>query len=431
MARVERIARWCVIALVILTGVHGVLAERGLYADGAYDLYLVLQGQFLPNPTRMFALLVTQAPVWLAVTLGVTDIHVLAAMHSLGVVGIPAAIWATALILVARGRLFWPFALAYAIVFLNSGYITIGQYNLLYAYAALTVALLVRRRLGVVGAFGLLLLAVLMTRTYESIFYLGPCLAALAIVTWFRRRSMLPRWDAVVRWVAAGILLIGAVLGGLAVLLPNDPINRAVAADLVAGFGNDPQLMLSGALGVLFLLARWLLRGRISTIANAVLLAGSLALFLPMIWSQPYLHYGARTPTGLLLVVLIALALLPELRASSRSGEAQDPPAPIAAALRWVVPAVIVVALSIPFIGYSQGFRNWIAHFEVTLAETSGEVELYASPAFDGFPRYGWAWTNPTLSVLFRPAGSDALILSPGAPIGSEPMIDIPERFTP
>jgi hypothetical protein len=92
--------------------------------------------------------------------------------------------------------------------------------------------------------------------------------------------------------------------------------------------------------------------------------------------------------------------------------------------------SALLVALTVPFAVHTQEFRSWLAQFESVLAETWGEVELYDSPAFEGFPTYGWSWTNPTLSVLFRAPGSDALTLSPGKPPGNEPMLPLPHGFT-
>src|SRR4051812_32177526 len=115
MATVERVARWSVIVLVVATGIHGVLAARGLYADGTFDLYTMLRGQWMLNDTRFTAVAVTQAPAWLGIALGVTSVHTLAILHSLGVVGIPIALWVIAMVLFVRDRLFWPLVVVYAV----------------------------------------------------------------------------------------------------------------------------------------------------------------------------------------------------------------------------------------------------------------------------------------------------------------------------
>src|SRR5690606_1776228 len=139
-------------------------------------------------------------------------------------------------------------------------------------------------RLGRSGAVGLVLLALLMTRTYESVFFLGPPLAALVVLTWWRGRAEAPRWEAVARWIAVALILLAAVLGLVGALAPNDPVNRAGAADVLSGFLVDPQLMISAAIGVLMLVARLLLRGRAAIVAGRALLAATAVLLVPALW---------------------------------------------------------------------------------------------------------------------------------------------------
>lgn len=424
MARVEKVARWSVVVIVIASAVHGILTIRGTYADGAFDLYTILQGRWLLDGNRAFAPIVTQGPAWIGLALGSTNVHVIAVLHSLGVVGVPTLLWALALALLVRHRLFWPMVVVFAVVFLNAGLVSIGQYNQLYAYVAVMVALLVRQRLSRVGAVGLILLALLCFRTYEGILYLGPPLAALAFLTARRRRAEdgIPRYDLPVRLVAAGILLVDAVGGLVIALFPSDPANRAGALNLFEPFLTNSELLLSTLLGLAWIVAWLLLDGRKLVVVSVLLAASAAALLVPALWAQPWMHYHARTTTGLLLLVLTVVALLPELRRRE----------PRTLSWAWVAPLALVLVQLVAFTASTQGIRNWVGVFEESLSTRSGEVVLADTPAIQDFQRYAWPWTNPFLSVLFRPQGSDVVILSPGREVGSETIPKpLPPQFHP
>ena len=426
MTRAEPIARWIAIALIVASAVHGIATISGTYADGIYDLYTMLEGRWLIDGHRAFSALVTQWPAWFGMALGVTNVHVLAVLHSVGVVGVPTLGWAAALLLLRHHRLFWPMVVVFAVVSLNSGLVSIGQYNLLYAYLAVAVALLVRPTLSQPGATVLVVLSVLMFRTYEGVFYLGPPLAALAIITWRMRRSRdgIPRYDGIVRLVVAAILIIDATAGMVTVIFPSDPTNRAGAARVFEPFSYNAQLTVSAAVGLLLVLAFLVLRGRALDVACIVLAVVPLVILAPALQAQPWMHYHARTTTGLLMLVLLALALWRELRPPR--GDAEPP------RLVWVAATTLLVVQLVWFSVSTQGVRNWVGLIEQALADGSGEIALHETAAVDEFPRYGWPWTNPYLSVVLRPAGSDAVVLSPGKNPGEE-VIPAPlaDRFGP
>ena len=69
---------------------------QGLFADGSvYFLDIVMRGGFAGGGdyARAYANVVTQAPAVLAVKLGVNDLHCLARLYSLGLFGVPTALY--------------------------------------------------------------------------------------------------------------------------------------------------------------------------------------------------------------------------------------------------------------------------------------------------------------------------------------------------
>ena len=422
-SRIERIAAWSVIGLVVASAVHGTVALRGLYADGAYYFWAMLQneGYFLFDPARGFAQFVTQIPAVVAIAAGVDDVGILAVLQSAGVAGAPTLLWAGALALLVGHRMFWPMVVVFAAVFLNSGFVAIGEYTVLYGLVAVAVALLVRPRFGVASALALLVIAVLTLRTYEAAVYLAPLLAVLALVRWRQLRDEPVATGRRVTLIAsAGLFVFAAVLGGLAIVFPRDPMNRQGAADLLAPILSNRELVIVGAIATCYLVARLVLKGRALLASSIVLSVIALGLLLPSVWAQPWMHYHARTITGLAMLALLLLALVPPRRA---------PEADVSPAV-WVLPVVLLLAQLVPFTVHTQGYRAWLATFEQELDARSGTVRFEDTALLADSSTYAWPWTNPFLSIVLRERDSSTLIVSPGAdPAATVSPADLPDRF--
>jgi hypothetical protein len=69
----------------------------------------------------------------------------------------------------------------------------------------------------------------------------------------------------------------------------------------------------------------------------------------------------------------------------------------------------------------TYGWAAYLDNFCSELRSASGETAATEFHARQSSKRYGWNWTNPFLSMVMRPAGSQALILNPTG------QIDIPD----
>jgi len=183
LARIELAARHAVIVLILLAAMQATYAARGLYADGAYYLWKVLESQtFFLFPSRGITQLVTQLPVVAAIRLGVTDVGMLARLQSFGTAGFPMIVWAVTFVVLLRHQLFWPFVAIFAVTFLNSGFFSVGEYNCASAFVALSAAILLRGHLKPWSCAVLVLSAVMLPLSYETLAFLGPGLAFLAFL---------------------------------------------------------------------------------------------------------------------------------------------------------------------------------------------------------------------------------------------------------
>ena len=157
--------------------------SRGLFVDGANFLVHIARHEaffdfYLP---RLYAMLLGQIPVMAAVTLGVTDLHLLARLLSLGLFALPTIFYTLALRRAKDDPVLLAVVIAaIAIVFMTTSFFIVGEYNTLYAVAILiAVRLGTAERLTLWNSVILLLLALLAIRTYETMIYLGPLLRGL------------------------------------------------------------------------------------------------------------------------------------------------------------------------------------------------------------------------------------------------------------
>src|SRR3954468_9090738 len=182
--------------------------SRGLFVDGANFLVHIVrqEGFFDFYMPRLYAMVLGQLPVMTAVTLGVTDLHLLARLLSLGLFVLPTIFYHLALHRAKDDPVLLAVVIAaIAIVFMTTSFFIVGEYNTLYAVTLLIgVRLATAERLTLWNGVALALLAVVAMRTYETMIYLGPLLCG--IVLW-------KVWRAPARPVLATLLhLLAAVV---------------------------------------------------------------------------------------------------------------------------------------------------------------------------------------------------------------------------
>src|SRR5882724_6985551 len=208
-----------VVLLLWALAAYATVTCRGLFWDGSSFLVNILDlGKVHDFYTaRANVDWVTQLPVLLLSELGVRDTRLLAMAYSATLFGLPTALYHFALARVRGDAVLLGIAIAAIVmVWLPTSFFIAGEYNTAYAaaLAAMAVALTKgARRLG--DAVVLCLLGVLCVRSYESMVYLGPLLAAA--IVW----SMRDGGEASVRLltaVAALAFMAAAVVAAVAIV---------------------------------------------------------------------------------------------------------------------------------------------------------------------------------------------------------------------
>lgn len=422
----ERGAQTGMLLLLVAWWLGGVLGHTNLYGDGAHFLVSLLRDQSFVDfdKPRIFVQWLTQFPVVLAMREGVTDRQTLVFLQGLGLSTPPFLMWLAALLRCRQSDLFWPLVMIFAVTALNTSFFIIGEYNSAYAGAALAMTLLVAPvRLGPFALLLLLCCACLLLRAYESLLYLAPLLtisAALRFLGTPRERRLTRLTIAV-----AGLLFALSV----AVALHSILVTRAGTAAQASGLSmiyKNPQFVVSALVCMLYLLSQ-IITPPVAVRLRGVCIALALLLFIPALWAQPDYHYRTRTLAGLFLLCAWSTVLIGRTGLASRlAGHRLIPdgsgvPSPMGA-MAWLIPSLVVLALSASFLTHSWQFPRFIRSIETYVNKHQGVVPLnVATPSLILAERYGWTWTYPTLSVLVRRDERAAIILNAESMTGWQP----------
>ena len=175
----------------------GIAESRGLFVDGSAFLVQIARREWFFDfyAPRLYAMVVGQAPIMTAVFLGITDLHLLARLLSIGLFALPTALYTLALVRVKDDPVLLAAVIgAIGLVFMTTSFFIVGEYNTAFAIAIVVAVRLVtaaahRARRPVPRRH-----QPAAVRTYESMIYLGPILSVMVLHTLWRipQRPWLP-----------------------------------------------------------------------------------------------------------------------------------------------------------------------------------------------------------------------------------------------
>ncbi len=399
---------------------------RGLFVDGSAFLSQIVEREwfFDVDPPRLYAMIVAQIPVWTAILLGSTDLHLLAQLLSMGLFGLPTALYHLALHR-AKGDpvLLAAVIAAIGVVFLTTSFFIVGEYNSAYALVILVAVLLVtvdRPRWG--NALLLTAVAALAMRTYEVMIYLGPLMAVMILATLYRV-PVRPVVPTVLYILSAGFFLFGMFVAINSVVRPHSEEHLEETYDTALNFWQNMQFDL--ALGAAMVVVVWalvkpldLLKVRpyrwaalcLGLLALSPLLAATDTLIRPLAKSQ----YVARTVSG---VVIAAIVVFIWVYASDAHRHFK---ALILLRTREGARRFLAFACLIPFAVVPSDALltvTWSSYLDVlreTVRSRSGEI-AFEDTALSQRPHIllveHWALSSQSLAVRSKPG--DGVVLPP------------------
>ncbi len=400
---------------------------RGLFVDGSAFLVQIARREWFFDfyDPRLFAMVLGQIPVIAAVFLGVTDLHFLAQLLSLGLFALPTALYHLALMRVRHDALLLATVMAaIGIVFMTTSFFIVGEYNTAFAIAiTVTVRLMTaERRLSIADGAFLAAAGVLAVRTYEVMLYFGPLLAVM--ICWcIWRATERPRIATLLHFFAACLFVGGMIVAANSLINPfsEDHLSRTAATVLDAWQNVQFDLTLLAAL-VIFVWA--IVRPADLATRRPYLVAG---FFLVLLVLSPLLvlsdtlvrphaksQYTARSIAGLVVATIVIVIWIYKSPLGDRIGMFKELRKP-AAARRLLAFGCLMVLAVVPSDAYLT--LEWRSYLQTvrTIVRTQPGVIAYESTPLSRPPlaMLVESWILPSQSLALRSKRGDGIIAPP------------------
>lgn len=417
-----------VVALIViaLLGATGVYAARGMYSDGAYWLVEMLPrgGFYFFDPHRAYVQALVQAPVALAIGLGISDLNVLIRLHSFGFVCGPLIFWLGALILQFGNRLFWLFLMAFTVSYLRSNFFAAGEFSVAYGMTALCASILMRAHISLLQALMMVVTATLLTHSYEATLFLGTFLALLALIR-LLNVSTDDRAVRVLTVISAGMFLVSVYIGARSTFFQRSYDGKG-AANL--GALTEVHLLYLAVIPALATLICSAVAKRFQAwlFACAVVLMAAYLLYVFRLErgdiSYGYYSYAYRALCCFLLVGVLVIATAfrfwPAFFRCEPAAKSTN---------KYVAISVFTFfgSMAALMFFHTYGYYQWAKRFEdVAIAiKTHTPIDQSGINANHGWTHgYNWHWGNPSTSILLR-GNAEAMVLNHSNHDGSGPNV--------
>jgi hypothetical protein len=386
-----------------------IFSLRCLYADGSFQFTETLKaGDFaLESENRYGAWFVEQLPAVSLIKLGLHNLYFLQLAFGVGCF-LP---WAISMLFchLMAPRHFWLVMLASAAGQLNAAFMAVGECNITHAcFWPVLFAVLFVRPLTPLAAGMMIISALILVFSYESMFFLGPPLAVLAAQrAWVRNEK---NWARIALASSAALLLLGAWVALNSILYPQYPGN-------LGGFKHGLKVMLfhpAWTVGWTFV---WIMLMIVACLTHQRFAGSYLKLKLSLlaaataVWGfwpifdlnhlRPDRQYDDRS-----LQLLVPLALLVVAWVMTRR------PKWFESCRHYLVAfsAALLLAQSLWQITATWQWNGFVGIWRGVLASRSGPVSLSGTTlgitALQGqYLKFDWWWANPTLSIMLAPQG--------------------------
>lgn len=420
-------------AILWALALWNIVNYRGLFWDGSSMLALLIDGGWFEwsfYPARAHVMWLTQAPVVAALKLGVKDTSILAVCYSIGLFGLPTALYQMALWRARHDMLAVAVVVtAAAAVYIPTSFFIISEFHTAAAIAvAGTTIVLTTPRLTARDGAILVALGLVALRSYEAMIHLG-CLLAIAIGWWVTRNREQSGAARGLGWLAIVLFASSSLLSAwtLAEYWPHPHFQQFRSG--VGRFWENMQfaLTLAAILPVFITLAWWPARMKrwaafAPSVLPVLLLAVSSLLHHihpPTILFAPS-HYLARGAAGLFLLALLAGWFLVVVR-PRLIPRVSDVLADRLVVGRLALASLAFMAVaSIPDLALTARWSDYLGAMRNFVQSNSGRIAVADTPlAEQRYRDFGQDWTYPAISLLLRKSPSNAILVVPSANYGT------------
>lgn len=417
-ARIDLSLKYICLLVITLIAISGIHTARGLYADGSFFLLSILnKGWFIADEAaRSNAQILSQLPVVLLLKLGINDLNFLIRSYSVGLIFIPLFFWFVALGLHLKSHLFWLLTIAFSSTYLSSGFFAIGEYNFVCALSALSVAILLAKRITITKAVTLTIASFTAMRCYEAMVFMGPLLAVFTAYRLFAKNAS----PFIIASLSSTCIffVISFFIALQSILYPHSPGNLSGALNFQLLFKNNQFIYLIFMMVLCFL--AFFVRSKLFILVIAALsgVTSIYFFFVQSFWNIPAQYYEFRTVSSLFLFLILAISMATEITTKSfDSSKTITKPSFV------ICSFLLFCTLSYVTLHHTFGFLKWAKKYEILSSQNSGLVPINligTRSILDAGNKFNWPWANPTLSILLR-GSADAIILNQSNYSGWEP----------
>jgi len=364
---------------------------------------------------------VTQLPLLLLSELGVRDTRLLAMVYSAVLFGLPTGLYHFALARVKDDAVLLGIVIAVIVtVYLPTSFFIIGEYNI--AYAAVVVAMAVTltpgpRRLG--DAVLLCLLGLLCIRSYETMVYLGPLVAAA--IVWSMGKQDDP-WVRGLAAVAALAFLAAGVVALVAIIdYWNHPHFLKVRAMTFDFWQNQqfviPLIGLVIPATVALVRPSWLRGNGPPLVIGIAAVALALTPWYRLVHEHsilyPPAHYLARQAAGVVLAVLLGCMWL-HVAWHRRPPEAFTVLRQPAVSRRLVLAmTALLLAAAVPDVVLTGLWSDYLTRMRTLVDTREGAIRARDLPLLDWPDKlFAQDWSLPAMSALISRTPGRAYVLA-------------------
>jgi len=402
--------------------------SRGLFVDGSAFLVQIARREWFFDfyGPRLYAMVLGQFPAIIALFLGVTDLHLLAKLLSLGLLALPTAFYHVALTRVRHDPVLLAAVLAViGIVFMTTSFFIVGEYNTAFAVVvAVTARLMTAERLTVTDGAFLVAAGVLSFRTYEVMIYCGP-LVALMIAWCIHRAPERPRFATTLHVLAILLFLGGMAVAADSLIYPfsQDHLSKTAATVLNAWQNVQFDLIILAALViVIWAIARpadlatpkpYLFAGFfLVVLVFSPLLSLTDTLVRPHAKSQ----YVARSIAGLVVATVAVLIWIYKSPLADRIAVFRALRQPVAARRLMTFGWLMVLAMVPSDAFLTLEWRNYLQTVQTIVRQQNGVIPYESTPlAKPPLQMLVEPWILPSQSLVLRSKPGDGIIAPPKA----------------
>lgn len=411
----DRLLKLFALAVILLIGIAGVYAARGMYSDGSFWLVEILPrgGFYFADPHRKYVLALVQAPVALAIWLGVLDLNALIRIHSFGLVCVPLIFWIGALVLQYKDRLFWFFLMGFTVSYLRSNFFVAGEFSVAYGMTAFCASVLLRQRINYLHALLMVLTAVGLTHSYEATLFLGTFLTVLAVIRLVKVTSD-SKVVRVLIVVAIVLFLMSVYVGARSTFFQRSYDGKG-AANLSALL--EIHLIYLMAMPALVAGLCVSFRGsyRAWILASLMTLSG-IYLAYAFRWDEGsisfgYYSYAYRALCCFLLIGVISLAAAVRYWPASFKIDREFAVRELYLALGA---SIFLISMGLLMLHHTYGYYKWAQRFEreaISLRVHTPIDKTKINTNHGWTHGYNWMWGNPSTSILLR-GNAEAMVLN-------------------